>query len=147
MLDGASKEGQVLALAFEEGEEGEGWDAISAAFGIVGRGGGIDRLPRGYQEVRTGHIITGLVSLAFMEPDRTPDLPGSGQIEGCGESAASDWVHLAFCEVSRGGGGRGWGFLPTPSRVQGGDDWGGGDGSVRWWGRCCTTSLPKISCV
>lgn len=82
MLNVGGRGGRVLALAFEEGEEGEGWDAVSSAFGIIGRGGGVDRLPRGYQEVRTDRADTLLIIDPFLDPSWMPDMTGSGQIQG-----------------------------------------------------------------
>jgi hypothetical protein len=82
MLNVGGPEARVLALAFEEGEEGEGWDAVSSAFGIIGRGGGVDRLPRGYQEVRTDRADTLLIIDPFLDPSWMPDMTGIGQVQG-----------------------------------------------------------------
>lgn len=71
---GGVKGGQVMVFPFEtsysadDAGQDAAWDKVAAAFGLLGRGNGWDRLPRGYHRgmvrTRVGHSLVILMSSA-----------------------------------------------------------------------------------
>ena len=92
MRQGGGRSGQVMVFPFatsysaDDAGQDAGWDQVASAFGLLGRGNGWDRLPRGYHKgmvrTRVGHSLVILMSSAspyFSDAlKRTLDSGGEG---------------------------------------------------------------------